>query len=248
VKNRKIPQQIIPLVLLFGAGIGALLISRWILVPKTFGQYGHYRAAAVEEVAALPQSYAGYQTCLDCHQDIYDLKQGSNHKGLACETCHGPCKSHIDDPEKFTPPAPRDRKYCTLCHGYNPSRPSGFPQILSENHNPGKACMSCHNPHAPVLPHPPEECSACHREIANRKMVSHHATVPCTTCHTVPPDHWQNPASVLATKPTNRELCGKCHAKGADSPAEIPRIDLETHNKRYMCWDCHYPHFPEVGS
>ncbi len=25
----------------------------------------------------------------------------------------------------------------------------------------------------------------------------------------------------------------------------FPRIDLDTHNSRYLCWQCHYPHFPE---
>ena len=33
----------------------------------------------------------------------------------------------------------------------------------------------------------------------------------------------------------------------ADSPAEIPRVDLASHAGRDLCWQCHYPHFPEAG-
>ncbi len=242
----RIPQQVVPLIILFAAGVALLMVARHFLVPKTFGQYGYYRAEAANEVAAMPISYGGSQTCGECHTDIADLKLSSKHRGVACEVCHGPAKNHAEAPDEFTPAKPTGRGYCPICHGYNPSRPSGFPQILPVVHNPGKACMTCHNPHNPTLPHPPEECSACHREIASKKMVSHHAGVACTVCHSTPSDHWQNPLSVLAKKPTTRELCGQCHARGAESSKEIPRIDLDTHGGRYLCWDCHYPHYPEA--
>ncbi|MBU1319201.1 MAG: hypothetical protein KKG33_01080 [candidate division Zixibacteria bacterium] len=244
---RNIPQQLIPLAILFAAALAALIVARQLLVPDSFGEYSHYRADAVDEIASLDISYAGSNACFDCHDDIFEIKQESNHSGLTCEVCHGPAAEHVDAPDEFTPSAPRGRGYCPLCHGYNPSRPSGFPQILAELHNPGRACMTCHDPHNPVLPHAPEECSACHREISNQKMVSHHATLTCTTCHVVPEDHWINPRFVRAEKPSTRELCGGCHSEDADSPREIPRIDLNAHGERYLCWDCHYPHHPEAN-
>jgi ribosomal protein S27AE len=114
-------------------------------------------------------------------------------------------------------------------------------------HNPGKACMTCHEPHNPTTPRSPEDCSACHRGIANTKLVSHHAGLECTQCHVVPAEHKNNPRVALAQKPENRSTCGACHAKGADSPKNIPRIDLASHNPRYKCWDCHYPHNPEAS-
>jgi hypothetical protein len=77
-------------------------------------------------------------------------------------------------------------------------------------------------------------------------MVSHHATLACTRCHDVPDDHLINPRFVRALKPAGVSLCGECHANGADSSRQIPRIDPEEHNPRYMCWDCHYPHYPEA--
>ena len=37
--------------------------------------------------------------------------------------------------------------------------------------------------------------------------------------------------------------CATCHTSGAkDGP---PQVDLASHGIPYMCWDCHYPHFPE---
>lgn len=242
----KIPQQFLPLALIFLSAIAALVIARELFVPETFGDIGHYRAASVGEIAALPIVYAGSEACYDCHDDIVDTKKQSNHKGVSCEACHGPAAQHIEAPDEFTPRAPRGRGYCPLCHGYNPSRPSGFPQVIAQSHNPGKACMTCHEPHNPLLPHAPEECSACHREIASKKAVSHHTDLPCAQCHVVPEEHRINPRGFAAGKPVSKETCGQCHDEGADSPKHIPRIDVENHGQRYLCWDCHYPHFPEA--
>jgi hypothetical protein len=242
----RIPSQLIPPIVMFALAGLALIITRQILVPKTFGEYGHYRGAAVEEIASRQPVYAGYQACLDCHDDIYQTKSQGSHRGLNCETCHGAAAAHAQAPDSTLPTVPRGRDYCLLCHAYNPSRPTGFPQIISENHNPGKACTSCHNSHSPQLKPEAEECSTCHRGIANQKAVSAHAPLPCTRCHTVPKEHLIEPRLVEAEKPRTRDLCGQCHATGADSPAEIPRIDLATHGRNVACWECHYPHFPEA--
>ncbi|PWB69225.1 hypothetical protein C3F09_10460 [candidate division GN15 bacterium] len=245
MKLSRIPQQIIPLGILFAAAIIGLVVLRAIFVPPTFGEHGHYRAAAVDEISQLPESYAGIKACMDCHSDVYDLKQASVHKGLSCETCHGAAAAHAADPEAAKPVVPTGRNLCLTCHGYLDSRPSGFPQIISATHNPAKPCMSCHNPHSPIISAPTEECAACHAGIANQKAVSHHAELACTQCHTVPKEHFTQPRVFAAQKPAGREVCGACHAN-AGSGKEIPQIDLATHGGRYMCWDCHYPHSPEA--
>lgn len=242
----KIPQQIIPLVIIFALAITALIVARQLLVPDSFGDWGFYRADAVGEIASQEMQYAGANLCNECHDDIYEIKQESNHRGVSCEVCHGPAAKHTEEPDEFTPEIPSERNHCPLCHGYNPARPSGFPQILSVMHNPGQACMECHNPHAPVLPHPPENCSACHREIVSKKMVSHHATVDCVQCHETPQDHWSDPMQFRAMKPHDKSLCGTCHAEGAQIRRSVPKVDIATHGGRYLCWDCHYPHSPEA--
>ncbi len=246
MKTPKIPQQLISLIILFALFLTALIVARSILVPKSFGKYGYYRADAVNEIASLPIQYAGSKTCIECHSDVNDLKSKSNHSALSCEVCHNAAAKHAEAPDEFTPSAPREREFCPVCHGYNPSRPTGFPQILPAVHNPGKPCMSCHNPHNPMLPRTPQDCSACHREISNEKNVSPHVSLACTKCHTVSDEHLKNPKESLPGKPENREFCGQCHSKDANSPREIPRIDLVTHWERYKCWDCHYPHSPEA--
>jgi hypothetical protein len=243
---RKFPPQVLPLVLLTLVAIAALIVARNIFIPDTFGDIGHYRAAAIDENAELEITYAGARACYECHDEIYELKETSHHGRVSCEVCHGPAAKHIEAPDEFTPNIPRNRDQCLLCHKYNPSRPSGFPQVLYLLHNPGKICMECHNPHNPLLPHAPEECSACHREIASEKAVSHHVSLPCTECHVAPEGHTTTPRLVRAEKPRSSDLCGRCHDRLADSPKQIPRIDLETHGEHYLCWDCHYPHFPEA--
>lgn len=240
------PQQLTRLLIVFAVLVSGLAVARHFLLPETFGERGHYRAAAVEALLEQPIEYAGREACALCHTEIAATHSGARHQTVACEVCHGPAAAHTEDPGGNPLPAPRERGYCPLCHGYNPSRPTGFPQIDPVIHNPLKPCISCHNPHQPEPPHVPEECSACHGEIARTKAVSHHVLLPCTRCHKTPVQHRVTPRLVRPDKPRSREFCGGCHAQGAPSPREIPRIDLETHSGRYLCWQCHYPHYPEL--
>ena len=100
--------------------------------------------------------------------------------------------------------------------------------------------------HAAASPEP-FSCAACHGEIARTKAASRHATIPCTRCHNVPEAHSEAPRVNPASKPTTRELCGECHAKGAaSSETNAPQVDLSQHGQRFLCWQCHYPHSPEV--
>lgn len=243
---KKIPQQLVPLAVLFVVLLAALVVARQLFVPETFGELGHYRAASVEDNAAQPLTYAGYRVCSDCHDDIAGAKQLSSHAGLSCETCHGPAAAHASAPDESLPEIPRAREHCELCHSYDPARPQGFPQILTDMHNPGQACIACHDSHSPRLATAAGECSACHREIASQKAVSNHAILNCTDCHTVPGEHFSEPHLARAIKPSSKDTCGRCHARGSDAPAQIARIDMTEHGGRYLCWDCHYPHFPEA--
>jgi len=239
------PQQLKRLVVLFAILAAGLLAARHFLRPATFGERGHYRSAAVTTVAAQPIHYAGRESCAACHTEIVATHRGARHQTVSCEVCHGPAAAHTESPTENRLPAPRERGYCPLCHGYDPSRPTGFPQIDPVAHNPLKACITCHKPHQPEPPHVPQECSACHGEIARMKAFSHHALLDCTRCHATPVRHKVTPRVVRPDKPRTREFCGGCHASDARGPKEIPRVDMETHGGRYLCWQCHYPHYPE---
>lgn len=240
------PQQVSRLIVIAVVLVGSLVLARYFLVPPTFGKLGHYRAAAIDSVLAQPIHYAGEQECAECHDDVYEDKAGSRHQSLACEVCHGPAAVHADDPDEFMPPAPRQRGYCPLCHGYDAARPTGFPQIDPVSHNPMKSCIECHDPHQPVTPHVPETCGACHGEIARLKAVSHHAALECVRCHETPEEHKSDPRLARPGKPLARDFCGGCHAKGSDADSSVPRVSLATHEPGYQCWQCHYPHYPEA--
>jgi hypothetical protein len=246
VKIWKIPGPVVRLVILFAVAIVVLLVVRQRFVPESFGDIGHYRADVVPAIAALDIRYAGLDACADCHDDVAEVKAGSYHRGLSCEGCHGASADHVEDPGERLPAIPTGRQHCLRCHEYQPSRPTGFPQIIEPIHNPMEPCAGCHDPHEPTPPEVPEDCSACHGAIARTKSVSHHWALDCETCHEAQAEHRENPRAFLPRKPTTREFCGQCHARGeAGAPVDAPRIDPSDHGGRYLCWQCHYPHDPE---
>ncbi len=242
----RVPQQVTRLVLVFALLGVALVGARYRFVPATFGDAGHYRAAAIPQITGQPIRYAGREACNECHSDIADVHSRGRHQTVACEACHGPLAAHLENPADVHPLVPRDRRFCPRCHSYDPARPTGFPQIDPVAHNPGKPCISCHNPHQPVTPNTPTSCAACHAEIARTKATSPHVNLPCTQCHQVSAQHMDTPRASVPSKPATRAFCGGCHATDAKSSREIPRIDLATHGGRFLCWQCHYPHDPEV--
>lgn len=206
---------------------------------------GHYRAAAIDSVVKHEKKYAGHEVCGRCHAGIARRRLEGNHRGVACEICHGPAVAHVKGPLKVKPTAPRERGFCPLCHAYNASRPTGFPQIDPVAHNPGTPCMTCHDPHAPEPPVTPEECGACHGLIARQKAVSPHVTLRCTTCHETPEAHKISPRLNRPGKSLERSFCGGCHAPDSPASCTVPRVDFATHGENYVCWQCHYPHYPE---
>lgn len=240
---KKIPDQLLRLLVLFVALVALVLAARAVIPASLLDSQVH-RDSTVEKETSHPVRYAGSDECAACHEE-YTLKQTGYHINLSCGTCHGPGREHMEDPGEVKPDVPRKREFCTLCHAYNPSRPTGFPQINPAAHNPLKQCVQCHNPHDPKPPRIPRECGACHAEIARMKSVSPHVLLECTTCHSVPQQHRVVPHTVKSTIPAERLFCGKCH--GTESKVrETPKVDMTTHGEKYLCWQCHYPHMPEV--
>ena len=243
----RVPEQVHRLAAVFAVAVVALIAARTLLVPATFGEYGHYRAAAVDSIAVRAVRFAGRQECEDCHDDIAAERVAGHHRTLTCEVCHHPGQAHVEDPMNVLPEPPDEgRAFCPVCHAYNPSRPTGFPQIDPASHNPRKPCVQCHDAHAPEPPHAPDECSACHRSIARQKALSHHVDLPCTTCHTTPTQHKVTPLAVRPSKPTERSFCAQCHDSTKPKIEDAPQIELDAHYPRYLCWQCHYPHYPET--
>jgi len=242
----RIPEQIRRLAIVFVIVIGGTVVLRYFVLPPSLFETRLHRESTIQREVAKQVKFAGTTVCGGCHEDTATVKRKGFHKNLSCESCHGPAAMHTEDPMTVKPFAPRKRKFCPLCHEYDPSRPTGFPQINVTIHNPLKPCITCHNPHHPEPPTVPRECSACHAGIARTKAVSHHALIACTTCHRASRKHKVSPRRVKPTKPDTREFCGKCHREGSKRK-DAPKIDLSTHGGRYLCWECHYPHMPGVA-
>jgi len=135
----------------FAAMFIVFLLVRALLVPKGFGRYGHYRAEALAEIAAKPINYAGHQACENCHSDVVEVKSQGKHKGVKCESCHGPLARHVDDPASVQPAKLEATSLCPRCHTANAAKPKKFPQVAPEDHSGGVPCDTCHKPHTPAI-------------------------------------------------------------------------------------------------
>lgn len=135
----------------FAAGLLLFLIVRGFLVPRSFGEYGHYRGNALAEIAARPVNYAGHATCEGCHTDVFDKKKDGKHAHVNCEACHGALAKHADDPASVTPQKLDAAVLCVRCHEANAAKPKSFPQVVSADHASGVVCDTCHQPHSPAI-------------------------------------------------------------------------------------------------
>jgi len=126
-------------------------VIRGYVVPKSFGQYGHYRGAALSDIASHPVKFAGHQACETCHTDIAGAKIKGAHAHVNCEACHGALAAHADDPTSLTPPRPDTAALCARCHTASAAKPKGFPQVEPADHSGGAPCQTCHNPHNPAF-------------------------------------------------------------------------------------------------
>ena len=129
------------------------------VVPKTFGQYGHYRGAAMAEIAAHPVKFAGHETCETCHSDKAEIKNKGKHEQVNCEACHGPLSAHAADPT-VTPVKLDTATLCVRCHAASAARPKNFPQVEPDEHSNGVPCETCHQPHSPGIGDPPAASAA----------------------------------------------------------------------------------------
>ncbi len=136
---------------LFAAGTLLFFVAKGLLVPKDFGVYGHYRAAALDDLRARPLVFAGRKACSECHADVVEARTGGKHAGVGCEACHGAQARHAEDPEAVAPSKLESAKVCLVCHRSNVAKPKAFPQVDPADHGDGAVCDSCHKPHHPEV-------------------------------------------------------------------------------------------------
>jgi len=142
--------------ILLTAGI-ILFALRFVEKPDTFGDIGHYRASNLTEQRAIPAKHGPTDACAECHNDMVAVKQAGGHRSLACEGCHAPLSTHIQDGDYLAEmPQKKVAALCLTCHRQLEGRPKSQPQVVVEEHlsDMGEewridVCYDCHNPHDP---------------------------------------------------------------------------------------------------
>ena len=163
--------------------------------PKSFGVYGHYRAASVEEIAAANPTYLNPDSFSADYPKEYETWSTGIHKVVKCQICHiavgnslNTASFSADTPHSATMalPMPSDsRKLCVKCHEKIAGRPDFMPQIEVTSHAGERQCTACHNPHSPLLSPAGESISAAGgagagtADVAAGKKLSG----TCAACH-----------------------------------------------------------------
>ena len=147
---------------LFVLAFAVFLVVLHFVVPPSFGQYGHYRGAAIREIASRPVKFAGHDTCEACHVDVAEKKSKGKHAHVNCEACHDAQANHAhsDDPSTVKPALPDTTVLCVRCHTASAAKPKGFPQVVPADHSNGMPCNTCHQPHNPGMDAPAADAPA----------------------------------------------------------------------------------------
>lgn len=151
MKRFKDMEHLLRLAALFAGGVLVFGVARAELVPATFGTLGHYRAKAIDDIGSKPIEHAGQAACAECHVDVVDLRANARHKGIACESCHGPLAAHAANPADGTPKLPIATPLCIHCHAANTGKPKRYPTVDIKEHAGTESCVTCHKPHDPRI-------------------------------------------------------------------------------------------------
>ncbi len=142
-------------------GAGGLLVKR-LLLPKSFGVYGPYRADAIAEAAHLPIRHWTNESCFSCHPYERKIHKAGTHATISCEFCHGAFADHITDGKKTgTLPVKKDEQITTLClRCHNTEIKARQQEVIktvampdhlkNQNVKLTHNCNQCHHVHAPL--------------------------------------------------------------------------------------------------
>ena len=120
-------------------GILVFLGLRAFLVPKSFGEYGHYRGNAIGEIAARPVNFAGHQTCEDLPCRRPGKEESRKARAGQLRSVSWALAKHADDPASVQPAELDTAVLCVRCHEANVAKPKAFPQVVSADHSSGIA-------------------------------------------------------------------------------------------------------------
>jgi len=150
----------IRLVVVFAVIIAVVVLGRQMMLPDSWGEYGYYRGAYIDEEAHKEIKYGTNESCKSCHEEVYELKAHSVHKRLSCEMCHAPVSQHAQEGKKFAKMPSMQGKpqidLCLSCHQEGVGKPKDFPTINHLKHlkeqdvKPTHTCDQCHTVHDPM--------------------------------------------------------------------------------------------------
>jgi predicted nucleic-acid-binding Zn-ribbon protein len=156
--KKRLVLVILSIIVMAGGGLGV----KQLLIPESFGRYGHYRADAIKEAAAIPIRHGTNASCFSCHPFEAKIHRAGLHKTISCEFCHGPYADHVTNGKvagKLPVKTGRDiTTLCLRCHNTEIRARSkkviktvALPDHLKVQHvKTTHTCNQCHHVHAPL--------------------------------------------------------------------------------------------------
>lgn len=190
--EQPVPKHIRRLLTILAIAAMLFVAGKIYFPPKSFGIYGHYRAASVGDIAAAHPAYLSPDSFSTEYPKEFAEWSSGIHKVVKCQICHtsvaGPttAMASLAGAASASAPLPAAadyRRLCVKCHEKIAGRPDFMPQIEVESHSQGQACTACHNPHSPLLSNTGSPISASGSagivDVAAGKKLS----ATCASCH-----------------------------------------------------------------
>lgn len=266
-------------------GLFTISFSIWLILGAFSQVSGSSNIASAETPNTSstpdPNLYVGSETCAACHEDQFKSVAGTKHGKLkdiagwkdkvqSCESCHGPGKSHSEDPSlkniisfKYKN-SKETSETCLACHTGKESH-NNFRRGEHWRNNVG--CTDCHTAHGPEHKNAGADSitfvSEVSRQNLNRAtsaMLKTSEPQLCISCHTEMKAQFSKPFRHKVLEGAMN--CSDCHnahggfenkqtnlAVGADSACvkchvnkQGPFVFEHAPLKIEGCATCHTPH------
>jgi predicted CXXCH cytochrome family protein len=194
-----------------------------------------------------------YQSCRECHQDIYEAALDSIHatelasgnwEAAICTDCHG-----AHDTTPANEPRPKIPQTCSRCHsGINNEYVDSVhgAALIDEANTDVPTCIDCHGVHHQEDPrtasfrlHSPELCARCHADPALMEKYD----ISTHVFETYVADFHGTTVTLFERRspdlPTNKAVCYDCHGVHNMKKADDPQSQVIRENLLQTCQKCH---------